>query len=69
MKYMINDNGTDRDMTDDEIEQHKIGIALAEQDLAKQDAMIQEIVLARASAHQKLTALGLTDDEIAALLK
>lgn len=68
MKYMINDNGVDREMTPDEIEQHKIGIALAERDQANQDAAIEAMSSAKASARAKLAALGLTADEIAAFL-
>ena len=64
MKHRINDNGIERDMTPDEIANYEAVIATAEAD----KAAIQAKAQARASARTKLAALGLTDDEIAALV-
>jgi len=64
MKHRINDNGIERDMTLDEIANYEAVIATAEAD----NAAIQAKAQARASARTKLAALGLTDDEIAALV-
>ena len=55
---------TVRDMTDAEIEQRKLDAAAAKEHKAAIDAQ----AAARESALAKLAALGLTDDEIAALV-
>ena len=64
MKHRINDNGVERDMTLDEIANYEAVIATAEAD----NAAIQAKAQAVASARTKLAALGLNDDEIAALV-
>lgn len=53
-----------REMTAEEYEQHKKDVA---QETAQREALAAQTA-ARASALAKLAALGLTDDEIAALL-
>ena len=65
MSLKINDNGTDREMTEAEETAHK-----AWQTIAKAEAQAQaEAVEAKASARQAvLDKLGLTADEAAALL-
>jgi hypothetical protein len=50
-----------RPMTDAEYKAHKA-------DIAAQTAALEAVATAKASALAKLAALGLTDDEIAALL-
>ena len=64
----INDNGIDRDMTDEEVAL----LAQARQemaaDLQAQVAALEAAAAAKVSARAKLKALGLTDDEIAALV-
>jgi hypothetical protein len=64
MKHRINDNGIERDMTLEEIANYEAVIATAEADKAAIQAKAQAV----ASARTKLAALGLTDDEIAALV-
>lgn len=67
MTLRINDNGVDRDMTKEEIAAYKIDAAeinklmqdLEDQKVAKQQAI--------ESATAKLTALGLTIDDLKAL--
>lgn len=67
MTLRINDNGVDRDMTKEEIAAYKIDAAeinkfmqdLEDQKVAKQQAI--------ESATAKLTALGLTLDDLKAL--
>ena len=68
MTLRINDNGIDRDMTDDEIAQHMAAVALIEQDMAKLQAQVDAAKAAKASAREKLADLGLTDAEIQALV-
>ena len=68
MTWRINDNGIDRDMTDDEISQHLAAVALIEQDMAKLQAQLDAAKAAKASAREKLANLGLTDAEIQALV-
>ena len=67
MTYTVNDNGTDREATADEIKQ----IEKDQKQAAKQDAArvaaLEAAAAAKDSARAKLKALGLTDDEIAAL--
>ena len=50
-----------REMTDAEYKAHKA-------DIAAQTAALEAVAAAKASALNKLAALGLTNDEIAALL-
>lgn len=68
MSLRISDNGIDRDMTADEQAAHEAWakIAAAEQAVAEQAAAEHDA--AAASGRAKLAALGLTDDEINALL-
>ena len=60
----IHHGQTERDMTAEEAAQHKKDVA----DMAAQTAALEAVATAKASALAKLAALGLTDDEIAALL-
>ena len=62
-----NDNGTDRDMTADEVTAHNIIIADNETRQAADDKAADDKAAAKLSAAAKLAALGLTADEIAAL--
>lgn len=63
MTFLINDNGTDRPMTDDEIAELKeLQTNAAIQLKAKEDAEA-----AKAAAKAKLEALGLTMDDLKAL--
>ena len=64
----INDNGIDRDMTDEEVALLAQARKEMAADLQAQVAAIQAAAAAKASARAKLKALGLTDDEIAALV-
>lgn len=59
----INDNGTDRDMTADEV----AALDALRADAAAQAAAQEAAVAAKASAKAKLAALGLTEEEINAL--
>jgi hypothetical protein len=62
------DNGVERDMTADEIAERKATLADAEQRRAEHDTQAAAVEAARQSARAKLSALGLTADEIAALI-
>jgi len=64
----INDNGINREMTDTEIAEYQAFLATEEQKQIVADEIAQTKLLAEASARAKLKALGLTDDEIAALV-
>jgi hypothetical protein len=67
MTLRINDNGVDRDMTADEIAAYKIDaveVNKVMQDLEDQKALKQQAI---ESAIAKLTALGLTVDDLKAL--
>jgi hypothetical protein len=67
MTLRINDNGVDRDMTKEEIAAYKIDAAEINkvmQDLEDQKALKQQAI---ESATAKLTALGLTLDDLKAL--
>lgn len=66
--YRINDNGTDREMTSDEIAAHKQSAELIMLDIKAEVAAIEAATAAKISARAKLKALGLTDAEIAALV-
>ena len=57
------------ELTDAEIAQMEADAAAAEARKAEEDAAAQAAAEAKASAQAKLAALGLTDDEIAALSK
>lgn len=58
------DGQTDRDMTDEEISQ----LEAVRTEMAAQLAAIEAAAAAKASARAKLKSLGLTDEEIAALV-
>jgi hypothetical protein len=66
--YRINDNGTERDMTAAEVAAHEQTVAEARAEAQAAAAAADDVARARASALAKLAALGLSDDEIAALL-
>lgn len=68
MTLRINDNGTDREMTQDEQTAHKKAALLAAKDDETRDAALEAAAAAKASARTKFKALGLTDDEVAALV-
>lgn len=68
MTYIINDNGVDREMTEAEIAAYKAAQKSIDDELAKQAAQAKAVEDAKTSARNKLKALGLTDDEIAALV-
>ena len=63
-EYMIQIGDEVREMTESEIKT----LEKARADNAKIDQMLQAAVLAKQSGRRKLAALGLTDDEIAALV-
>lgn len=64
-KYMVNDNGVDREMTPDEIAAYET--AISENQTAK-DAQAQADADRQALKTATLAKLGLTVDEVAALL-
>jgi hypothetical protein len=64
----INDNGTERDMTAAEQAKYDAWAAVAQQEQAAAAQAAAEKAAAAASGRAKLAALGLTDDEINALL-
>jgi hypothetical protein len=64
----INDNGIDRDMTPDEKANYDAWVKVAQQEQAAAAAAKDAKAAALVSARTKLAALGLSDDEIAALL-
>lgn len=63
MTHRIHD-GTDRNMTDDEI----VELETLREELAQRIAAIESVAAAKVSARTKLAALGLTDAEINALV-
>ena len=63
MTNMINDNGTDRPMTDDEIAELK----KSQENAAIQLKAKQDAEAAKDAAKAKLEALGLTIDDLKAL--
>ena len=63
----ISDNGTDRDMSADELAEHKIIVDDATAQKAETEATVKSLAAAKKRAETKLAALGLTADEIAAL--
>jgi len=68
MTLIVNDNGTERPMTDEEIAAYEIA---ANQASAEQQAIADALAArqaAKQSARAKLAALGLDDEEINALL-
>ena len=64
----INYNGTDRDMTAAEQAEYDAWAAIAQQEQAIVEEAAADKAAAAASGRAKLAALGLTDDEINALL-
>lgn len=68
MTLKVNDNGINRDMTQDEEAAHKSWAVTAQAEAASQQQAALDVAAARASALAKLAALGLTADEIAALV-
>ena len=66
--YIICDNGEHRPMSDDEIAYWKANSAVTKKQAETQAAEAATIAAAKISARAKLKALGLTDDEIAALV-
>jgi hypothetical protein len=68
MTMKTNDNGTNRDMTEEEQKAHESWAVIAQAEAAAQAAAVKAKAAARASALTKLADLGLTDDEISALV-
>ena len=68
MTLRINENGVDRDMTSEEEAAHKKAALLAAKDDEARIAALEAVAAAKASARAKLAALGLTDEEIAAVV-
>ena len=66
--FRINDNGVDRDMTEAETIEHQKAVANAQKADDQRQSAWAANEAAKASARAKLKALGLTDDEIAALV-
>ena len=64
----INDNGTERDMTPQEQAIYDAWATAAEQEQQDILEQLQTQLDVKASAVKKLKALGLTDNEIAALV-
>lgn len=58
---------TERFYTDEEYAQHQIDVAAGLARKAAEEAEVQAVAEAKASAQAKLAALGLTPEEIAAL--
>jgi hypothetical protein len=68
MAIKINDNGVERDMTEAEQAAHEAWAVIAQAEAAAQAAVVEAKAAARVSALTKLADLGLTDDEISALV-
>ena len=66
MKKIINNKLVD--MTNDEITQREIDIANAQQEKNKIEQEKQDAINKKASAKQKLIDLGLTEEEVKALI-
>lgn len=65
----INFNGIDRDMTPEEEAIYQATVAGIENDARKQRELEEAAEQAKRSAIAKFKALGLSDDEIAALVR
>jgi hypothetical protein len=65
---IVNDNGTNREMTAAEEAAYKVAAQQIEGDLAALASALDAKAAALASARAKLTALGLSEAEVAALL-
>lgn len=68
MTLRINDNGIDRNMTPEEDVAHKVAVKLAALDDKQMNDALAAHTAAKNSAKAKLVALGLTNEEIAALV-
>ena len=68
MKLRINDNGVERNMTADEQAAHEATAVTAQAETAARAEAEAATLAARNSALAKLAGLGLTPDEIAALV-
>lgn len=68
MKYIINENGVDREMTDQEIEIFTDWQKIESDEMQVQAAAKERKEAAKASAIAKLAALGLTEDEAKAII-
>ena len=66
MKKIV--NGIEIDLTDAEIAQRQLDEQQAEQDRLAFEAEKQAKIVAKASALAKLTALGLTEEEVKSIL-
>ena len=64
----INDNGIDRDMTSQEIAEYQATVETMQAEDEVRQAEIASRVAAHQSAIDKLSALGLTGEEIQALI-
>lgn len=64
-KYMVNENGIDREMTADEVAIYETAMA---ENQAQKDAQAQADADRQALKEATLAKLGLTADEVAALL-
>lgn len=64
----INDNGIDREMTPNEKAEYDAWASVAKQEQAAAAAAADVKAAALTSARTKLATLGLSDDEIAALV-
>ena len=65
---MTNDNGIDRPMTEKEIAEHKKQAAITKKELDAVANADAARTAALASAHTKLAALGLTEEEVKAIV-
>jgi hypothetical protein len=68
MTMRTNDNGTDRDMTADELAAYETWATAVQAATAAQAAADEAKAVARASALTKLADLGLTEAEVAAIV-
>lgn len=68
MTLIINDNDTNRPMTSDELEQYEQWAEIGRVEEQLFNEAIEQAAAAKASARAKLQALGLTFDEINALI-
>jgi len=64
----INDNGKDREMTPKEQADYEAWVAVAKKEQAALERQIEAQAAAKESAKAKLAALGLTKDEVNAII-
>lgn len=64
-KYMVNDNGVDREMTADEIAAYEIAMA---ENQAQKDAQVAALATKAAARQALLEKLGITEEEAQLLL-